>query len=319
MKYQVQFSTLPFLVLLHNLHSASPSQSTVGSSSGGSNDPFSDFNNDFQPELQDMDREDRIHSELEAGFDKWEDKCLRVGGQNALDQWLKAQENLVYCVMQNFDISAMQSEVEAKKKTGDLDLVFKKYCGAPVEKTRPCVVDFLKVSRRCLRSKDKPSLDITLHMIDAAIDFMCHNRGDRIALFMAENGMDCVEQHREDIMKCVNTSVPELFNRGEQYSNIHLIVFSQENCRKGEAIRVCIEKSLLKCPDPTPSNVVNSLLLSMLNATPCKGLSARHTAASPAATAFTAFKGHYSLLMVSFIMIFATSISTDLSFRTFNS
>ena len=101
----------------------------MGSSSGGSNDPFSDFNNDFQPELQDMDREDRIHSELEAGFDKWEDKCLRVGGQNALDQWLKAQENLVYCVMQNFDISAMQSEVEAKKKTGDLDLVFKKYCG----------------------------------------------------------------------------------------------------------------------------------------------------------------------------------------------
>ena len=52
-----------------------------------------------------------------------------VGGQEALDQWLKSQEDLVYCVMQNFDITSIQSEVAAKEKTGDLDLVFKKYCG----------------------------------------------------------------------------------------------------------------------------------------------------------------------------------------------
>ncbi len=34
-------------------------------------------------------------------------------------------------------------------------------------------------------------------------------------------------------------------------------------CRKGEAIRHCVEKSLLKCNDPTPSNVVNSMLGAM--------------------------------------------------------
>ncbi len=51
----------------------------------------------------------------------------------------------------------------------------------PVNKTRPCIVDFLKASRRCLKTEDQPSLDITLNMINAAIDFMCHNSGDRIA------------------------------------------------------------------------------------------------------------------------------------------
>lgn len=94
-----------------------------------SNDPFADFDNDFMPEFEEMDKEDRINSELEAGFEKWEDRCLQVGGQTALDQWLKAQEHLVWCVMQNFDVASMQAEFEAKKKTGDLDLVFKKYCG----------------------------------------------------------------------------------------------------------------------------------------------------------------------------------------------
>ena len=52
---------------------------------------------------------------------------------------------------------------------------------APVNKTRPCLVDFLKASRRCLKAEDQPSLDITLSMIDSAIQFMCHNSGDRIA------------------------------------------------------------------------------------------------------------------------------------------
>ena len=50
----------------------------------------------------------------------------------------------------------------------------------------------------------------------------------------------------------------------------HLFFF---HFRKGEALRKCVENSLLKCKDPTPSNVVNSLLLSMQKAaTPCKGL-----------------------------------------------
>ena len=95
-----------------------------------SDDPFDEFGNDFMGEdFENMDRQDRLHTNLEAGFDKWEDRCLRVGGQEALDQWLAAQENLVYCVMQNFNINSIQNEIEEKKRTGDLDLVFKKYCG----------------------------------------------------------------------------------------------------------------------------------------------------------------------------------------------
>jgi hypothetical protein len=62
-------------------------------------------------------------------MDKWEDRCLKVGGQEALDKWLKAQEHLVFCVMQNFDVTEIKTEIDIKKQTGDLDLVFKKYCG----------------------------------------------------------------------------------------------------------------------------------------------------------------------------------------------
>ena len=56
-------------------------------------------------------------------------RCLKYGGQKALDNWLAAQEDLIYCVMMNFDVINIKDEIEAKKATGNLDIVFKKYCG----------------------------------------------------------------------------------------------------------------------------------------------------------------------------------------------
>ena len=56
-------------------------------------------------------------------------RCLKFGGQDALDNWLKAQEDLIWCVITNFDVTTIKDEIEAKKATGDLDHVFKKYCG----------------------------------------------------------------------------------------------------------------------------------------------------------------------------------------------
>lgn len=49
-------------------------------------------------------------------------------------------------------------------------------------KTRPCIEDFLEVSRGCIgQDEDRNSLNITMHMIDAAVDFVCYNNGGRLA------------------------------------------------------------------------------------------------------------------------------------------
>ena len=88
----------------------------------------------------------------------------------------------------HFDPVEIQSEVESRKRTGDLDLVFKKYCGDPVRDTRPCLEAFLEASRLCLdpskaneQSNDDRGLNMTMSMVDAAIEFICHNNGDRLA------------------------------------------------------------------------------------------------------------------------------------------
>eukprot|EP00088_Acartia_fossae_P005855 TRINITY_DN12656_c0_g2_i1.p1 TRINITY_DN12656_c0_g2~~TRINITY_DN12656_c0_g2_i1.p1 ORF type:complete len:192 (+),score=51.69 TRINITY_DN12656_c0_g2_i1:1401-1976(+) len=162
---------------------------------------------------------------------------------------------------------------------GNLDDVFKKYCGLPMVNMRKCLENFLQASHQCLKEEDRVGLNVTMAMVDAAIDFACHNSGDRIALFMAESGMYCVEKHKDDMLTCLNRTVPSIFQDDFNSNSMHFYVFQKENCAKGEAIIRCIEDSLLQCEDPTPSNLVHGLLKSMKEVTPC-ARTANHAAAN---------------------------------------
>ena len=50
-----------------------------------------------------------------------------------------------------------------------------------------CLQSFLEVSQHCLKEEDRPGLNVTLQMVDSAIDFTCHNAGDRIACKIIKN------------------------------------------------------------------------------------------------------------------------------------
>ena len=46
---------------------------------------------------------------------------------------------------------------------------------------RDCLARFLGVSRQCLKGRDQPGLNVSLDMVDSAIEFTCHRDGDRVA------------------------------------------------------------------------------------------------------------------------------------------
>jgi len=237
-------------------------------------------------DFKDMDQNERIHDKIDQGFDLWEDKCRKIGGEQALDDWLKAQEELIHCAMVNFNYLTIQDEIALKMETGELDLVFKKYCGQPVNDTRPCIKNFLEVSRKCVKSEDRDGLNTTMTMVDAAINFMCHNSGDRMALFMAEKGVECLTEHQEQVMSCVDqtdifSTISSGSGTGSRRRSIDpVITFTEENCQRGYDLRHCLESELLKCDDPTPSNVVNSMLLAMWRATPCSSRTSHYRTSS---------------------------------------
>lgn len=210
---------------------------------------------------------------LRRGFKNWEERCLAHGGRAVLEQYLTEQEDLIYCLMQQFDLQEINSEIERNKKSGDLDDVLKKYCNVRVPAARDCLASFIRVSSECLEEeRDQAGLNISQQMVDTAIEFLCHRDGDRIDLFLSEGGAECVTSHYEEILSCVNKSVPEILranSQPRQRSRIHFYVFQQQNCRKGDAIMSCVERSLLQCPDPTPANLVQAMLQAVRDVTTC--------------------------------------------------
>lgn len=209
---------------------------------------------------------------LRRGFKNWEERCLVNGGRTVLDEYLAEQENLVLCMMEQFDLKEILSEVGRKRKSSELDSVLHKYCNVQVPTARDCLARFLAVSRQCLKERDQGGLNVTLDMVDSAIEFTCHRDGDRVALFLSEQGVECLTSHYTEILACVNKSVPEIFrqtNQQRRRNRMHFYVFQQQNCRKGDAIMMCVERSLTKCPDPTPANLVQGLLQAMRDVTPC--------------------------------------------------
>ncbi|TRY75489.1 hypothetical protein TCAL_14557 [Tigriopus californicus] len=171
------------------------SSSSSSSSTSLDRDFFDDDSNDM---FDQMEKEDRFHEALDEGFDTWEERCLKVGGQAVLDDWLQAQEHLVYCVMINFDLTKIQRQIDMtdKKRNLNLDVVFKEHCGEPVTKTRPCIEDFLEASRGCVGDdEDRNSLNITMHMIDAAVEFVCYNNGGRLACELSQDDVRPSSSH----------------------------------------------------------------------------------------------------------------------------
>ena len=103
-----------------------------------------------------------------------------------------------------------------------------------VPAARACLASFLAVSRQCLKERDQAGLNITLDMVDSAIQFTCHRDGDRVALFLSEQGAECLTSRYTEILACVNKSVPEIFRQTNQHrrrNRMHFYVFQQQNCR----------------------------------------------------------------------------------------
>ena len=56
-------------------------------------------------------------------------RCKKIGGQKALDDWLEAQSGIVdWALGQSSEVENMEAKIERYKATGDLDVLFKEYC-----------------------------------------------------------------------------------------------------------------------------------------------------------------------------------------------
>ncbi|XP_043245041.1 27 kDa hemolymph glycoprotein-like isoform X2 [Amphibalanus amphitrite] len=176
------------------------------------------------------------------------------------------------CIEDNLNMTEIQEDIAQHMKNGDLDKLFSGRCRTLPPIIYSCAEIQLAKLSTCLneteRAKDYPG-----HMMNglrAAIDFLCFQDGERIAIFLGDKGQECVSANatRDSVQGCLKShNLTE--HVSEQFGSL-TYGFTPDNCDRLFVAHDCVVDGLRLCEDSTPSNVVDSLLLAFEKPLPCK-------------------------------------------------
>jgi len=204
------------------------------------------------------------------------------------------QDNAKRCVEENINSTALQQDIEKYSKNGELDELFVSRCRDLPPVILPCMEQRLDELGQCLNETErgKNYTGTLMAALSAAFDFLCFNNGERIAIFLGERGQECAKSNKtgQSVRDCL--SAHNLTEAAPDVLANLVYGFSEQNCARLFVAHECLADGLKHCDDPTPANVVDSLLLAFEKPLPCK----RKTSAAPP---LTAGLGLTQLLLVS--------------------
>uniref|UniRef100_A0A1Y1NC60 DUF19 domain-containing protein n=1 Tax=Photinus pyralis TaxID=7054 RepID=A0A1Y1NC60_PHOPY len=192
------------------------------------------------------------------------DGCDRNGGPGAYENLTKVWSESTDFYNSHFD--GFQQEVEVAKKAGNLSAVFKNYCRLSV----PLIHHVQRLSdatRKCSGPDNIPTIQHFRNMAERAIHFGCENDGARIALFVADDGYDCVMGKNTALLECGgNTRFGDL---DSIQSTIQSFEFDKGVCEDYKTIQKCMVGVLGECSKSAPAKLMDDFLNEIFSSSPC--------------------------------------------------
>nr|CAD7265311.1 unnamed protein product [Timema shepardi] len=197
--------------------------------------------------------------EAENAFKK---KCLQNADEQAFDRSMESVTQVSECVKSLVNVTQLKQEVEKAKPTGDLDVVFRKYCkyslwaGPALVWDSPCDPD-RPLSGTVPVTLTVPCLGQSLRAGPALVwDSPCDPDRPLPGTYLPKNTTSL-------------NSIPSL-------------VLEEPECRDMKLLQSCVVKVLEGCSEPTPANIVESLFNYVWQMTPCHAMkSLSRTGADP--------------------------------------
>lgn len=202
-------------------------------------------------------------------------KCKKATGgidiPNIYEDLEQGAVQLIQCANSIANLTMILEEIEEASPRGDLDIVFQRYCSRR-PKAVQCLREFNAKLLPCLTVPERLQNEVMMHMITSLLDFACNRNGDQIALFIAEEGPECLESNKENISNCMNATFSAyLPKEGEPaLQEIPELVLGPKQCIDLRDFEECVLNYLEQCNEITPSNVIESLFRFVKNETKCQ-------------------------------------------------
>jgi len=194
-------------------------------------------------------------------------KCEKNGGPDAYDNLKSKKDSLATCFNGFVDMATLQKELDDAATTGSMELVFGKYCALYPDQVKGCMDELKEALLPCMEEEEKPTIEKMFNVTDKIVTFSCDKKGDRMAMFYAEGGMECLNKSRPALLNCMNTTfgeeiiamVPMFMGAEDENLTLPLIVLKEEHSTKYDLLHDCVRSALENCDQSTPANVVDAL------------------------------------------------------------
>ncbi|KAH8386403.1 hypothetical protein KR093_000335, partial [Drosophila rubida] len=207
-------------------------------------------------------------------------KCIEVSGNEAGKEAYNEVESsfivLTDCVNSLVNVSAMEQEIQDASPRGELDVVFNKYCKKRANATE-CFDVFAEKLLPCLHPEEQESQQEIRRIVQSLLNFVCHKDGDQIALFIAEEGPECIDSQRDNIQQCVNSTFSTIINNSDslrepnnKIKKLPKWVVGQTQCADIRNLELCVVRHLEHCTKITPANLIESMFNFIRNETVCR-------------------------------------------------
>lgn len=70
-----------------------------------------------------------------------------------------------------------------------------------------CLNELGQALEPCLDSSETEFQRILINILTKLVDFICYKDGDMIALFIAENGPKCINENKDQLIECFNSTL----------------------------------------------------------------------------------------------------------------
>lgn len=174
--------------------------------------------------------------------------------------------------------------------------------------------EFFVVVDDCWQKGDKVS-----KFIDEVVRFYCgdDNSGEKIAIFFAEGGLECLQTHGDEVKKCVESkadvelnedtlnNIGDLNSLNDLVNKPVAIPKTDEVCTSIEQLHECASLGLRQCKDPTPENLMTAMLMQVGKALECKVSEFKTRTASSTDSGHQAAASIPSLIVLGLMGLFA--------------
>ncbi|KAH8419777.1 hypothetical protein KR009_002465 [Drosophila setifemur] len=205
----------------------------------------------------------------------YREKCKKVTGVDNSTFYAeieRAAAKMSACISGVANLTALQEEMEKAKPQGELDTVFHKYCQKAPE-AEACVKEFNEKMQHCLTAEEKHHQETIARIGASLLGFACSRGGDQLALFVAEQGPECLDANKEAISNCLNQSFHNYIPKNGQIPDLMStpeLLFSPTHCVDLQRFEACVLHHLEQCSEITPANVVQSIFRFVKNETDCQ-------------------------------------------------